>query len=213
MCHVAIMIMWVMRFGIITSAEPLWATKCTAVLPRPSFSVRASALFSSGRQLMSSFIVYDTRRQLYHYNISFILIFYMWLYINGYTHPIMIMWVMRFGIITSAEPLRATKCTAVLPYPSFSVRASPLFSSGRQLMSSFIVYDTRRQLYHYNISFILIFYMWLYINGYTHPIMIMWVMRFGIITSAEPFPATKCMAVLPCPSFSVTASALFSSGR
>ena len=209
----AIMIMWVMRFSIITSAEPFSATQCTAVRPLPSFWVRASSLLSSGRQLRSSFIVYDTWRQLYHYNISFILIFYMCLYINVYADAIMIMRVMRFSIITSAEPLSATQCTAVRPEKSFSVRASTLLSSGRQLRSSFIPYNTWRQLYHYNISFILIFYMWLYINVYADAIMIMWVMRFSIITSAEPLSATLCTAVLPSLFLSIRASTLLSSGR
>ena len=144
-----IMIMWVMRFSIITSDEPLRATKCTAVLPYSAFSVRASALLPSGRPLMSSFIHYNTWWQLYYYNISFILIFYMWLYINVYTHATMIMWAMRFSIITSGEPFSATKCTAVRFHMSFSVRASSLFSSGRQLMSSFIDYNTWKKSYHY----------------------------------------------------------------
>ena len=86
---------------------------------------------------------------IYRYNISFILIFYMCLYINVYTHATMIMWAMRFSIITSGEPFSATKCTAVRSHSSFSVRASSLFSSGRQLMSSFIDYNTWRQSYHY----------------------------------------------------------------
>ena len=145
----AIMIMWVMRYSIITSAEPFLATQCTAVLFHLSFSVRASTLLSSGRQLRSSFIAYNTWTQLYHYNITFVLIFYMCLYNNVYTHATMITRVMRFSIITSAEPFSATQCTAVRPFPSFWVRASTLFSSGRQLISSFIHYNTWRQSYHY----------------------------------------------------------------
>jgi len=75
--------------------------------------------------------------------IIFVLYWYsMWLYINVYTHAIMIMWVMRFSIVTSDEPFPATKCTAVLPVLSFSVRTFTLCSSGSQLMSSFIDYNT-----------------------------------------------------------------------
>ena len=192
----AIMIMGAIRFSVITSAEPLLATMCTAVRQLLPFWVTASTLVSAGRQLRSSFIVYDTYRQLYDYNISFILIFYMWLDINVYTHAIMIMGVIRFSVITSAERLLATKCTAVSLSTSSSIRASTLLSSGRQLRSSFIRYKIWRQLYRYNISYILLFYRWLYINVYTHALMIMWVVNFSKITVGERPSATQCTAPL-----------------
>ena len=143
---------------------------------------------------------------IYHYNISFILIFYMWLYINVYTPALMVMWVMRFGIITPADLFPATMCIAVRHLLPFWVRASTLLPSGRQLRSSFIAYNTWTQLYHYNISFILIFYTWLHIKVYTHATMIIWVIRFSIITSGEPFSATMCTAVRPSLPFWVRAS-------
>ena len=55
--------------------------------------------------------------------------------------------------------------------------------------------------------------MWLYINVYTHALMIIWVMKFGIITLDEQYVATKLMAMHPSPSLSVTACTLRSSGR
>ena len=115
---------------------------------------------------------YNTWTQLYHYNISFILIFYMWLYINVYTHALMIMWVVNFSKITVGERPSANQCTA------------PLYSMIHRDNYIIIILVS----YWYSIcDFTLILH--------THAIVIMWVTKFDIITPEQYFMVNMKLVV------------------